>query len=850
MSQTRVIAVAVSFLALLLSGCGSSSSPLPPSPVVTDSFRSDANKNVAIKTEALNREFMLQGNLVTLTTAQEFGGLKSRIVLFQKQGNKLLMLESQKGHTVTPDMPFALILAEFSIVREEDGWFYFDFNQGMSRLFTTTDMYVTDYDGEDYQPATQSVPVNISFLSSVDTSSQNRLSIRQSAQLQKADGTTPSVEVRYYLTPYLPDQSFSPTESPGFTHAGYFEVAPQINSGIGDTTVLASKWNIGKKPITYYLSANTPSAYREAVKNGVLYWNMALGETAFAVADAPVGVTAPDMNYNIIQWLDFDKAGYAYADMQSDPRTGEILHAQVFMPSIFAVGGKEDAWQLLHRLSSSPDAAAQSLISLRNLNAPGFCKLDMRNQIEKGVMALLAENASDAAILKASQAYVQYVVTHEVGHTLGLRHNFAGSLTSDYGTHDRYQLYANFIHNGDYIKVTPASSVMDYLDPVDDTVAMNVTTMEQKALAHDTGAMRFLYKNEPLDAAIPFCTDSDEGIMLDCKVFDYGKSPIEYASRDLQRGLSSDLPMKLYLKLVLDVLDGKSFATLLKPDVTVWSTELLNSKKLMINAFTQEGLYARTMKRLYPDKLLGNIDKAALRRSVIPEVRADLDSWFLTNPYGMKSVQDLFTPVDPAWKPLWITRFNQIVDDPAFYSITAPNGTRLTFTENQRSQLKAMAAVFFAELIPALAKKDVELMSTSNLIDIVDGTAGSGFVAAMNATSSNYLMAVTGETLSATVNGVPLSLPVFRYDWELRLAASSLLSNRAVPGALWWGIMESDSNKTTLSTFLDNVVSGFPSAILGSSTSEGAFLSQNVADGFAKSGFASYQWYLENKKLL
>jgi hypothetical protein len=62
--------------------------------------------------------------------------------------------------------------------------------------------------------------------------------------------------------------------------------------------------------------------------------------------------------------------------------------------------------------------------------------------------------------------------------------------------------------------------------------------------------------------------------------------------------------------------------------------------------------------------------------------------------------------------------------------------------------------------------------------------------------------------------------------------------------------MESDSNKTTLSTFLDNAVSGISSAILGSSATEGAFLSQQVADGFAKSGFASYQWYLENKKLL
>ena len=45
--------------------------------------------------------------MITLDSAQEFSGLKSRIVVFQKQAGKLFMLESQKGHTVMPDTPFA-----------------------------------------------------------------------------------------------------------------------------------------------------------------------------------------------------------------------------------------------------------------------------------------------------------------------------------------------------------------------------------------------------------------------------------------------------------------------------------------------------------------------------------------------------------------------------------------------------------------------------------------------------------------------------------------------------------------------------------------------------------------------
>ena len=48
------------------------------------------------------------------------------------------------------------------------------------------------------------------------------------------------------------------------------------------------------------------------------------------------------------------------------------------------------------------------------------------------MVALLANNASDAAILKSAQATVQETVAHEVGHTMGLRHNFAGSLAAEY----------------------------------------------------------------------------------------------------------------------------------------------------------------------------------------------------------------------------------------------------------------------------------------------------------------------------------------------------------------------------------------------------------------------------------
>ncbi|MFZ4441426.1 MAG: hypothetical protein ACOYOS_23690, partial [Syntrophales bacterium] len=329
----RLATIFITLLAVsLLVGCGGGGAS-PASPVLTESFRTDADMNVAIRAEALNREFLFQGNLITLDSAQEFSGLKSRIVVFQKQAGKLFMLESQKGHTVMPDTPFAIILAEFPIVAEEEGWIYFDFNEGMSQIFTTAEMYASDRLGTEYQPSFTIAKVRSSFLSEADASRMNRLSLRQSAQIEGEASALKNVEVRYYLSPYLPDPSFKPTPSPGFDYAGYFSVMPQLEAG-GTTSVLAMKWNLNRKPITYYISSNTPPEYRQAIRDGVLYWNKTLGEEIFAVADAPAGVSAPDMDRNIVQWVDYSTAGSAYADMQADPRTGEILHAQVFLPSV------------------------------------------------------------------------------------------------------------------------------------------------------------------------------------------------------------------------------------------------------------------------------------------------------------------------------------------------------------------------------------------------------------------------------------------------------------------------------------------------------------------------------------
>ncbi|NCC45286.1 MAG: hypothetical protein EOM18_17260, partial [Clostridia bacterium] len=287
------------FLVLLTSCSSGSKSADPDVKVSLRTSEKDGEAGIAIAEDALNREFLFEGNRVILDEAGYFTGLKSRVVTFQRKGTSLFMLESPKGHTVTPDSPFALILAEFPVLKDEEGWISFDFNAGMSKIFMTEEMYASDYGGEDYQPSFKTAPVRHSFLKRADVKDLNRLAIQQAAQVEDEDGSIIHAEVHYYISPYRPDSDFEPTPSPGFSHAGYFEVMPQLKTG-GETETFAMKWNINKGPITYSMSANTPEEFREVIRSGVLYWNAALGREIFAVDVAPEGVSAPDMDRNII----------------------------------------------------------------------------------------------------------------------------------------------------------------------------------------------------------------------------------------------------------------------------------------------------------------------------------------------------------------------------------------------------------------------------------------------------------------------------------------------------------------------------------------------------------------------
>ena len=143
-----------------------------------------------------------------------------------------------------------------------------------------------------------------------------------------------------------------------------------------------------KNPIVYYVDRGIPEPIRTATKQGVSWWAEAFDRAglkgAFRVEDLPDGVDPMDARYNVVQWENRNERGWSVGGALADPRTGEMIKGMARLDS--------------HRARTD-----------YNLYA--------------GMMGA-AESAADTAFVLAR---VRQVSVHEVGHTLGLAHNYIAS---------------------------------------------------------------------------------------------------------------------------------------------------------------------------------------------------------------------------------------------------------------------------------------------------------------------------------------------------------------------------------------------------------------------------------------
>jgi hypothetical protein len=202
------------------------------------------------------------------------------------------------------------------------------------------------------------------------------------------------------------------------------------------------------KPITYWIDRNVPLAYRESVRAAILEWNKAFEKIGIQGAivveqqadDAKFDTL--DFGYASVRWMmNASPTFAAIGPAHFDPRTGEILDADIAFEGMAARSIRTLRSQVLPGSPSSPGAAAAPLSFATPFELPGGTGAGIDHRLCMHG-ALAAEQLGYALdVLEAQgqlepdspiaqqfvQDYVKEAVMHEVGHTLGLRHNFRAS---------------------------------------------------------------------------------------------------------------------------------------------------------------------------------------------------------------------------------------------------------------------------------------------------------------------------------------------------------------------------------------------------------------------------------------
>jgi len=201
-----------------------------------------------------------------------------------------------------------------------------------------------------------------------------------------------------------------------------------------------------EEPIVYYVDHTVPDAYRSYVKEGIEAWNEAFEaagyENAVVARDAPddSSWSAEDIRYSTVQWTAAHQMGYAIGPSQTDPRTGEILNADILISAEFVRGWQETYGNLTPEAEADSAPVASSLRRTdRALDAMFPPRLARRacwaergkaQQLGLQHAMLMARGQLDPGAPMPEEylgAAVKDLVMHEVGHTLGLRHNFKAS---------------------------------------------------------------------------------------------------------------------------------------------------------------------------------------------------------------------------------------------------------------------------------------------------------------------------------------------------------------------------------------------------------------------------------------
>lgn len=240
-----------------------------------------------------------------------------------------------------------------------------------------------------------------------------------------ADPYSVTLSVRHSFV-MLPDDEYSPRifhPGAGYGNISYMDYATPIGEDMVKRYI--RRHRLTKQhpdsvisdpvsPIVYYLDPGTPEPVRGALLDGARWWADAFlsagFSNAFKIEMLPEGADPMDVRYNTIQWVHRATRGWSYGASVVDPRTGEIIKGHVSLGSL---------------------RVRQDYLIAEGLLAPYTDSLP-----------------AEDPMLSMSLARIRQLSAHEVGHTLGLSHNFASSVNGRASVMDYPAPYAILDENG------------------------------------------------------------------------------------------------------------------------------------------------------------------------------------------------------------------------------------------------------------------------------------------------------------------------------------------------------------------------------------------------------------------
>lgn len=384
---------------------------------------------ILLEIDKLNTEFLYVNYLSAGIGSNDIGLDRgqigdSRIVKFEKIGNKVFLFqpnyhyrastENEAERKSVEDAFSRSIIFAFDIVAKQD-W---------SILVDATDFFLRDAHGVSNSLKNQRQG---SYQFKKDYSAFHRESSGNFPQNTELDfwisfvGEPTNWEIRS-VTPdpqhitvrqhhsfvELPDDDFEPREfdvRAGYFGTGFKDYSVPIAEDINRRYI--NKHRLQKaepdaaqskavEPIIYYLDPGTPEPIKSALIDGARWWNQAFEAAgfidAFQVEMLPEGVDPLDIRYNVIQWVHRSTRGWSYGASVVDPRTGEIIKGHVSLGSLRV---RQDY-----------------LIAL-------------------GLLAGYENNEVNPGMEQMALARLRQLSAHEVGHTLGLAHNYISSTFND-----------------------------------------------------------------------------------------------------------------------------------------------------------------------------------------------------------------------------------------------------------------------------------------------------------------------------------------------------------------------------------------------------------------------------------